>query len=381
VRLSTEGLSRFGMLEPVRQYALERLEESGEAGEVRRRHAQFFLALAERAEPEIKGHDQVKWLDRLEAENDNLSAAIGWSLEAGDAPTAARFGWALGMYWVMRSRHREGRLWMEQALASTAISAKMRGRACWALGVCIAVMYGHGDDQQLETVAEEGVALSRQAKDRFGEASTLGVLSFAALMLGKFDRAAQILQESLEIFRELGDEWASAHILSHLAVVPLRRSDYPRAAGYAEEALSLSRRTGDRFAANISLNLLAQAAWASGEHRQADRYLREALATAHEMRDRIDAAYCMQGLAAVAGERGEQQRAARMLGAAEALLETSGTPFRVVDDRSLYQRAVSGAREQLGERAWRAAWNEGRAMTFDEAVAYALEEEPLPTTP
>lgn len=89
----------------------------------------------------------------------------------------------------------------------------------------------------------------------------------------------------------------------------------------------------------------------------------------------------MQWLAAVAGERGEQQRAARMLGAAEALLEISSTPFRAVDNRGLYQRAVSGAREQLGERAWRAAWDEGRAMTFDEAVAYALEEEPLPTMP
>jgi predicted ATPase/DNA-binding XRE family transcriptional regulator len=371
VRASTEGLSRYGMLEPVRQYALERLGEGGEAGEVRRRHAEFFLALAERAEPEIKGHDQVEWLDRLEAENDNLSAAIRWSLEVGEAQTAARFGWALGMYWVMRTRHREGRLWMEQTLAKTALSAKLRSKVLWALAVCV---YGSGDAQRLETVAEEGVALSRQAKDRVGEARTLGVLGFAALMLGELDRAARILEEALEIFRELGDAWASAHILTHLAVVPLRQGEYSRAASYAEEALSLSRRTGDGFAANISLNLLAQAAWASGEHRRADRYLREALAIAHEMRDRMDAAYCMHGLAALAGERGEQQRAARMLGAAEALLETAGTPFRALDDHELHQRAVSGVRQQLEERVWRTAWGEGRAMAFDDAVAYALEE-------
>jgi tetratricopeptide (TPR) repeat protein len=202
----------------------------------------------------------------------------------------------------------------------------------------------------------------------------LGVLGFAALMRGELDRAARILEEALEIFRELGDAWASAHILTHLAVVPLRQGEYSRAASYAEEALSLSRRTGDGFAANISLNLLAQAAWASGEHRRADRYLREALAIAHEMRDRMDAAYCMHGLAALAGERGEQQRAARMLGAAEALLETAGTPFRALDDHELHQRAVSGVRQQLEERVWRTAWGEGRAMAFDDAVAYALEE-------
>jgi predicted ATPase/DNA-binding XRE family transcriptional regulator len=380
VGLSTDGVSpRYGMLEPVRQYALERLEESGEAGEVRRRHVEFFLALTERAEPEIKGQDQVEWLDRLEADNDNLSAAIGWSLEAGDALTVARFGWALGMYWVMRVRQGEGRLWMERVVSSGDLPAKMRGRVRWALSVC---MYGFGDDQRLQTLAEEGVALSQQASDRFGEGLAMGIHGFAALQLGELDQATRLLEESLEIFRELRDTWASAHVLNHLAVVPLRQDDYPRAVGYAQEALALTHRTGDRFAANISLNLLAQAAWASGEHRLAERYLREALAVAHEIRAWMDAAYCVQALAAAAGERGEQQRAARMLGAADAMLETAGTLFRdmATDDHELHQFAVSGAREQLGERAWSAAWEEGRAMTFDEAVAFALEE-PLPSTP
>jgi tetratricopeptide (TPR) repeat protein len=254
---------RYGMLEPVRQYAVEKLEQSGEAEEARQRRARHYLAFAERAESQIKGHSQVEWLDRLETENDNLRATIGWSLEVDDAQTAARFGWALGMYWVMRSRHREGRLWMEQTLASTGLSAKMRGRAHWALAVC---MYGSGDDQRLAAVAEEGVALCRQANDRDGQASALGIMGFATLMLGEFDRATRLLEEALQIFRELGDEWGSSHILTHLALVPLRRGDYPRAAGYAREALSLSRRTGDRFAANIALNVLAQAAWMSGEH-------------------------------------------------------------------------------------------------------------------
>src|SRR4028119_1733244 len=136
---------------------------------------------------------------------------------------------------------------MEQTLASTDLSAKMHGRAHWALAVC---MYGSGDDQRLAAVARGGVALCRQANDRDGEASALGIMGFATLMLGEFDRATQLLEEALQIFRELGDEWGSSHILTHLALVPLRRGDYPRAAGYAREALSLSRRTGDRFAAN-----------------------------------------------------------------------------------------------------------------------------------
>ena len=372
VKRTPRGGVRYGMLEPVRQYALERLEQSAEAEDVLQRHALFFLAFAERAEPRIKGSDQVQWLDRLETENDNLRAAIGWSLETEDTQTASRFGWALGMYWVMRTRHREGRSWMEQTLARTNLSAKMRGRAHWALAVC---MYGSGDDRRMEKVARDGVALSRLAKDKDGEASALGILGFAALMLGEFDRAIRILEEALEIFRELGNVWGSSHILTHLAVVPLRRGDFSRAADYAGEALTLSRRTGDRFATNISLNLLAQAAWASGEHELAEQYFREALTIAHELRDRMDAAYCIQGLSAAAGARDEQRRAARMLGAADALLETAGTPLRAVAERRLHQRVSDAARERLGERAWTAAWDEGRAMVFDEAVAYALKHD------
>ena len=139
---------------------------------------------------------------------------------------------------------------------------------------------------------------------------------------------------------------------------------------------------GDRFAANIALNVLAQAAWMSGEHRRADHYFREALALAHEMRDRMDSAYCIQGLAATARARDEPQRAARMLGSANALLENTGAPIRATADRGLYQRTASGARERLGELAWIAAWDEGQAMTFDEAVAYALaDDETLSATP
>ena len=139
---------------------------------------------------------------------------------------------------------------------------------------------------------------------------------------------------------------------------------------------------GDRFAANIALNVLAQAAWMSGEHRRADHYFREALALAHEMRDRMDSAYCIQGLAATARARDEPQRAARMLGSANALLENTGAPIRATADRGLYQRPASGARERLGEQAWIAAWDEGQAMTFDEAVAYALaDDETLSATP
>ena len=370
--ISPEGGTRYRLLEPVRQYALEKLEEGGEVEKAKRRHAAFYLALAEEAEPLIKGHDQVEWLDRLEAENDNLRGAIGWSLEADDAQTAARFGWALGMYWVMRARSGEGRLLMEQTLERDGgeLPAQMRARALFALAVCV---YGSGDDERLMAVAEEGAALFRRAGDRHGEAQALGMSGFAALQLGELDRASRTFDESLEIYRDHEDAWGAAHVLDHLTILSLRRGDHRRAAGYAEEALALARRTGDRLAGNITLYLLAQMAWAADDHERATRYLRESLAMAFGLADKVNSAYCMQGLAAVAGARGEPRRVARLLGASEALLEAAGLVLYAYARNELHQRAASAARDLLGDQAWTAAHDEGQAMSFEEAVAYALE--------
>jgi predicted ATPase/DNA-binding XRE family transcriptional regulator len=364
---------RYRMLEPVRQYALEKLEESGEAAKMRLRHARYYLALAEEAEPRIKGWDQVEWLDRLEAENSNLRAAISRSVEAGDFETAARFGWALSMYWVMRVRHGEGRLLMEQTLVSGGLPAELRAKALWGLAVCV---YGSEDGERLMNISEEGVALFRLAGDRLGEAGMLGMMGFAALQLGDPDRASRVLEEALEVRQAHEDMWGSAHILAQLAMVYLRRDDYPRADGYAQEALALTRQTGDRFAGNIALHLLAQIAWASNQHELAARYLRESLAMAFELADKLGSAYCMQGLAAVAGMRDEPCRVARLLGAAETLLESAGLILYIhARDAETTQNAASAARERLGEEAWMTALNEGRDMSFEEAIEYALGEQ------
>ena len=362
---------RYRMLEPVRQYAQEKLEEGGEAEKTKRRHARYYLTLAEEAEPWIKGREQVEWLDLLEAENDNLRAAISWSLEAGEARTAARLGGALAMYWVMHARQSEGRRLMERALARSANApAGARARVIWALSVCI---YGSGDGERLMTLCEEGVALSREAGDAGAQAYALGMMGFAAVELGDLDRAARVLEAALKMDRERGDAWGAAHVLIHLAVVARGRGEHPRATGYAEEALAFARQTGDRFAAEGALQLLAQMAWASGERERAAGCWRQALETASEVGTTVDSAYCMQGLAAVAAARGEARRAARLLGAAEALLEAAGLVLHAYARNELHERAASSARERLGEGAWTTAHDEGRAMSFEEAGAYALE--------
>jgi predicted ATPase len=367
---------RYRMLEPVRQYALEKLEEGGEAEKARRQHARYYLALAEEAELRVKGHDQVEWLDELEAENDNLRAAIGNSLEAKDFETAARFGWALRMYWLMRARQGEGRLLLEQTLGRAEdLPAQTRARALNALAVC---MYGSGDARKLIAVSEESAALFRQAGDGHGAAHAPGMVGFALLQMGDLDGATRIFGEVLKDLKEQGDSWTSAHILNHMAVAPLRRDDYPRAAELARDALALTEQTGDRLATQTALQILAQAALASGERREASRYFRASLRIASELADRVNAAYCMQGLAAVAAAGDDPSRAARLLGTAEALLEAAAIPLYAWADHEMHQRAAEAARERLGDPAWTATHDEGRAMTFEEAVAYALAEHASP---
>ncbi len=178
--------------------------------------------------------------------------------------------------------------------------------------------------------------------------------------------------------REQGDAWRAAHTMNHLAVVALNRGEYQRAGGYAEESFALTRETGDRYAANVALSLLAQMTWVSGEHERAAGHWREALRLSSKLANKANSASSIRGLATVAEARGELRRAARLLGAAEALLEAAGLvlyAYTAYTSNEPNQRAASAAREQLGDQAWTAAHDEGRAMSFDEAVAYALDED------
>ena len=368
---SADGDMRYRMLEPVRQYARERLEQSGELEAISRAHVTIFLALAEAAMPEIEGHDQVAWLDRLELENDNLRAAIGWSLESGDLHTVARFGYALRMYWVMRVRHSEGRLWLEQAVARDGdLPAIPRGKARYALAICI---YGSRDVAHLLAVSEESLALFQQAGDVHYQALAAAMVAFAATQLDDLERAEAIFHAGLEVLRAAGDTWAAAHLLNHLTAIALKRRQYAEATRWAEEALACALQTGDGLGRYVALYLLAQTAEAKGDTGEAARFFAEALRGAAEVMDRANASYGIRGLGRLAADRGDLHHAAVLLAAASALLESVGAPiYAYAVDQPLHERAVESVGARLGEPAWTSAWERGRAMTLQEAVAEAL---------
>ncbi len=368
---------RYRMLEPIRQYALEKLEESGEAEQARRRHAEFFLDLTERAEPELKGPDQVEWLERLEKEHTNLRAALGWALSMDDSETAAR-GWALWLFWWYHSHQREGRRWME-AMLERDLSPPSRAKVLMVAG---SMAFGHGDYEQSEKYCEECLKLSEQAGDKLRAAWARVGLGLAAMGGSDYEAAASLLQEALRSFREADEDFDVAQVTDYLGILALTRGEVGKATQTFEEGLAVARRIGDRASAYIALYNLAQVALSRGEQDRAATFFEEGVTLSGQMGDRANVAYCLEGLAVVAGTQGEANRSARLFGAAEALHDSIGVPAYVYYEsyRSLYERTMAAARSELGEEAFEEARERGREMTFEQAVEYALkDDEPSPT--
>jgi predicted ATPase len=381
--------ARYGMLEPVRQYAREMLEQSGEGEDILRRHAEFFVDLSERAMSEFWGQRQDEWLERLERENDNLRAAMGWALEAREAEIGARFGWALYSFWWVRGYHREGRRWIEATLESP-LPLALRARA---LVVAAIMAYAQGDYSTAEQRWEETLRLSRSEGDTLAEAMAWVGSGLIEMVRSDYEAAASSIEKALPLFDRCDQdaslegygydpqgEAALARVF--LGTTLLARGDLEGAERRFEEGLKSARCRGNPLGTYVGLYNLAQVAVVRGDPVLATRTLEEGIRLSGQTKDRANLAHFLDALAAIASSQGEAERCTLLLGAAEALLEELGA--RVYNfyqpDPSLRERAVAEARAVLGESAFEGARERGRAMTFEQAVKYALErEEPSPT--
>jgi DNA-binding CsgD family transcriptional regulator/tetratricopeptide (TPR) repeat protein len=372
-----DGEARYRLLETVRQYGWEKLSESGEAERFRDRHAGYYLALAEEAEPELKGERQVEWLERFEREHDNLRASISCSLERSHIQEAARLGWALWLFWWIHGHFAEGRRWMEEALAKDIVmSAPLRAKSLFVAGT---MACGQGDHQSAEPLLEESVALFRELGDRRGVAYALGSAAVLAITQERYERGIVYSEEATDLFLEVGDKWGAAPMLGCSAVGWLNRGNHGRAKDLAERGLALCRATGDKHGTSIALGTLARVAQAERDHERARDLFEEGLTVSAELGNQADIVHCLEGLASVAGAEGLVVRAAHLWGAAEALLEEIEAVYAYVPDRSLHRSQVA-ARSLIEEMAWEAAWAEGRTMTPEQAIEYALDRSATPET-
>ena len=373
-----EGVVRFRLLEPTRQYGRERLQESGEADTVLRRHAAWYLAFAEEAEPALKGKQQESWSERLEREYGNLRAALSWALERGEAELGLRLAAALGGFWHMLSGYREGQRWLEAALANgETVLTSVRVKALhWASQMA----WERGDCERSMAFSEEGLALSRELGDTAYIAAALFDLGAAAAFQNELERASALAEEAMTLQRELGDEVGLARSLLVLGLVALARYDYEQVMMLQEESLALAHKMEDDFAIILSLQHLAIASLYQGDYRRARALYKRGLELCRQQKTRHLTVAHLHVSAALAASQGRPQRSARLWAAAAALREAIGAtlpPFK----RRGWDPYIDTARAQLDEEAWEAAWAEGRAMPPEQAIEYALAEEEDPELP
>ena len=400
---------RFVMLETIHEYAREKLDESGEAEEIGRAHAEYFLALAEEAE--LTGMEQARWMERLEGEHDNLRVALSWSLEGEDPELGLRLAGALSHFWFVRGYWSEGRGWLEEALdGNTGALPEARAKA---LRVLASLAVEQGDFERGGTSAREALTLYRGLGDQKGVADSLCELGWASLYQGDYERAEALYEEGLAAARQSNDAWSIGFALNALSALISDRGDYERAEALWEESLALGRKVGDRQRVRAVLINMGHVTSARGDFERAGALLEEGLAMSRESKDlytnttallglgivetrrgdhgrakmlleeglvlsrklgsMVNAAEILETLAEMAGALGYGTRAARLWGAADTLREVTGSPWAPLE-RRLHEPYLAAVRSGVDEADWRAAWEEGRAMTLEDAIAYALED-------
>ena len=372
--MRSDGEPCFTMLETIREYAAERLAVSGEEAALQRAHAAYYLALAEEVEPALTGPAHETWLKRTEEEHDNYRAALGWALRHGETRMALRLAIGLQWFWYFRGHLREGRQWLEAALAMPGtVPPDLRASALSGTG---SLATAQGDARRARESLEASLALWREVGDDAWTSRVLHNLGVLALLEGDEARATALLEESLALARDLDDpdfaQTGQILNLAYLAIAALSRGDHARATELAQQSLALSRAVG--FAPGISeaLNTLGWVAVEEGDTARAALLLSESLALLRDTGNRQGLPWNLESAAAVAGSLGYGTRAARLLGAADALRELIGSPLPP-SERARQERYIMAACAQLDQATWDAAWAEGRAMTTEQAIAYALE--------
>lgn len=415
-----DGDPRFMMLETIREYARERLAETGDLDEIQARHARYFMSLAEEGEAVWFTAEQRYWLERFDHELYNFQSALTWAIR-NDPDVAVRLSGALWRYWLAHGYLTEGRRWLEEALAGVpvrrdedgmrAIDRAARTKALFGAGVLathqsdyaraneliaqsLGVARSIGDDLQTANSLvglginahyrgdyersvvqlEEALQIFRRLKHERGTALALNSMSNSILCLGDDARAASLARESLDLSLSIGDSLSVAASLANLGRAILQQGNVEEAATLFDESLAIRVRLKDKGGIAHTLNFLGDAALTRGDLTEAAQFYTQSLTLRNEMGDKEGLAAPLEGLAAVAGRLGNSERSARLYGAAEALRAAIGAPLPPTE-RNIHSQVISSLESGPGGAAWPVEWAVGRAMGVEQAVIYALSAE------
>ncbi len=409
---SRDGSMRYRLLEPVRQYAHERLSARGEWDPTWRWHADYFLALAEAAEPAMQGPERKDWTTRLEVEHDNLRAVLRRCLDAAELETALRLGSALWLFWRQRGYRNEGERWLEEGLACAGpVSRAVRAKA---LQQVAELAHAQSEYGRATKRFEEALELRRKVADPAGVADTLlhfgRVLTRKARTSEEYQLATAMVHESLAVYRKLDQYWGAGWALQEIGALAWRQGALAKAAEALRDSVTALEKGGDRHLRAHSLETLggvvcdmgdldlarqlldeslaeartsdcaegtalalcglARVARRSDDLEQAASQCVESLVILNRLRLRDDLAASLDLLGGIACDKSQPERAARLLGAADGLREAIGThvpPSR----RGERERDLARTRAALGSARFATAWEAGRTMHPDKLVAYA----------
>jgi len=368
------GQTRFSMLGTIRDYSRERLRESGQWNEAHARHAAYFLEFAEPAGVGLEGPSQVAWLDRLEAEHDNLGAAMAWFLDQDQPGLAHKLGASTWRFWWLRGHAEELARYGEAIVANgEKLPPGQLGYAQTGLGL---MLIASGNPARAQVLFEEALALFRQPGDKLGIAISAGSLGHLTALRGEYDQADKLLTESLALHQELGNNVSVALLYNFLGQIPLSQGDADAATRLFSQGLDAAHRVPDRVPLVISLYDLALSSQAREDLASAAGFLREGLSVASDAGDDSCAGYYLQRLAALARHQDDPDRAVRLLAAADALLQSAGTGWLLayVPAVPSDDDALPGLRSRMGDEPFQNAWAEGAAMGRQRAVEYALHD-------
>ncbi len=366
------GGPRFGMLETIREYGLERLVASEEDAPARDAHAAYNLAYVERIEGDLYGgRGLVRLLGALEVEHPNLRAALSHLMDTESTEASLRLAGALAPFWLFHSHRGEGRDWLTRALALARGGCPVPPRARVVGGAAV-LAFTQGNYERAAELAEEGLALRQEMGDNWGVATALNLLGAVERGRGEYDQAARRFEAALALFEETGDLGWIALARGNLGILAFWRGDIEHAAALLEEAVALYRQAGDLYAYGTAAALsdLALVSCDQGDHARAAALFAESLMRWREVGTKEGLADWLARVAVLATERGQFAQAARVFGAAEALREAIGYAFEL-PARARHERAMTAVRGEMGEAAFAAAMAAGGALSPDEAAAEA----------
>jgi tetratricopeptide (TPR) repeat protein len=405
------GELRMRQFETVRDFAREHLLRSGRAEVVAGRYRQYFLRLAQRAEPALAQPSHQSWRERLDAELDNLRAVMSSAIETGRSDEALRIATALWRFWWRYGHWNEGLQWLKAGLHAPdplppELKAEALTRAGWlcrfmgdfpqsiaflqesiplwqqtsdprghamALANLGASMIRSADVERGVALTQRALELAEQHGDTAGTSFSLQVLGHAAALQGNTRRALELYERALTLALQVGDDDHSANVLNALAEEHMTEGDYEQAEACLSRAATIAARLGNRFVSTYTSGNRGAIALQKGNYAQAFDLFSETLLALQEMGDRENAILCLEAFAYIANRGHLWDRAVKLLAANDALRQVVGfshsTPMQAD-----YDAAVAEARGQLDAQAFQAAWAEGTALAYDRAIAYAVDK-------